>query len=370
MRDWMGRDLHYLRVSLTERCNLKCIYCREENAHCKAKKELSLEEFTRLMQVFVALGVTKVRLTGGEPLVRRDLEQIVRMTAGFPQIRDISMTTNAQGLADRLSALHAAGLRRINISLDSLDPARYRRMTRGGDLSEVYKGMEAAARENMPVKLNVVLVRGENDQEIDRFIALARAYPIDVRFIELMPFSALGTRDDRRVPGQEILERHPELHPVAPHDVSQPSQDYQADGFAGRVGLINPISHKFCADCNRIRLTSDGKLRMCLGDDHETDLRPWMNDRRLAQVIRDAVYHKPEGALLCAQLSCGADDEPDWRIIQWQQSRQSILARGEGRSRRRFPMPSCASITGLSGMHMRATGIAKSVCSRRRVLIR
>lgn len=295
MRDWMGRDLHYLRVSLTERCNLKCIYCREENAHCKAKKELSLEEFTRLMQVFVALGVTKVRLTGGEPLVRRDLEQIVRMTAGFPQIRDISMTTNAQGLADRLSALHAAGLRRINISLDSLDPARYRRMTRGGDLSEVYKGMEAAARENMPVKRNVVLVRGENDQEIDRFIALARAYPIDVRFIELMPFSALGTRDDRRVPGQEILERHPELHPVAPHDVSQPSQDYQADGFAGRVGLINPISHKFCADCNRIRLTSDGKLRMCLGDDHETDLRPWMNDRRLAQVIRDAVYHKPEG---------------------------------------------------------------------------
>ena len=297
MRDWMGRDLHYLRMSLTERCNLKCIYCREENEYCQIKQELSLPELTRLMGIFTMLGVTKVRLTGGEPLVRKDLEQIIHMVAGFTQIRDLSMTTNAQGLADRIAGLHAAGLGRINISLDSLDAERYRRMTRGGDLKQVLDGMNAAVCRQMGIKINVVLVRGENDGEIEDFIALAREYPVDVRFIELMPFSALGTQEDRRVPGGEILARHAELYPVAARYVSQPSEDYQADGFAGRVGFINPISHKFCRDCNRIRLTSDGKLRMCLGDDRETDLRPWLHAQgdQLFRVMREAIFHKPEG---------------------------------------------------------------------------
>lgn len=303
MRDWMGRDLHYLRISLTERCNLKCIYCREENGHCQAGQELSLPELTRLMGIFTALGITKVRLTGGEPLVRKDLEQIVRMAAGFAQIRDLSMTTNAQGLAERIPGLHAAGLGRINISLDSLDAARYRRMTRGGDLKQVLDGMDAAMRERMGIKLNVVLVRGENDSEIEDFIALAREYPVDVRFIELMPFSALGTQDDRRVPGGEILARHPEMYPVGARYASQPSEDYRADGFAGRIGFINPISHKFCRDCNRVRLTSDGKLRMCLGDDRETDLRPWLHAQgdQLCHVMRAAMFRKPEGHCFTAQ---------------------------------------------------------------------
>lgn len=204
MRDWMGRDLHYLRISLTERCNLKCIYCREENGTAKrtgtqpSRTDASDGDFHRACTI-------KVRLTGGEPLVRKDLEQIVRMAAGFAQIRDLSMTTNAQGLAERIAGLHAAGLGRINISLDSLDAARYRRMTRGGDLKQVLDGMDAAVRERMGIKLNVVLVRGENDSEIEDFIALAREYPVDVRFIELMPFSALGTQNDRRVSGGEIL---------------------------------------------------------------------------------------------------------------------------------------------------------------------
>lgn len=295
MRDWMGREIHYLRVSLTERCNLKCIYCREETEYCKAKQELSLMELTRLMHIFVGLGVTKVRLTGGEPLVRRDLEQIVRMTAAFPQVRDLSITTNAQGLAERLPALHAAGLQRVNISLDSLDADRYGRMTRGGDLRKALDGIEAAVRERMGVKINVVLVRGENDGEIGDFIALARDYPVDVRFIELMPFSALGASDARRVTGVEVLAHCPELVPVAPRYPSQPSADYTADGFAGRVGLIDPISHRFCDRCNRVRLTSDGRLRMCLGQDEETDLRPWLHGAgdRLAQVIREAIYRKP-----------------------------------------------------------------------------
>ncbi len=296
MRDWMGRDLHYLRLSLTERCGLKCVYCREENAACADKEELGLPELSLLLRAFAELGVTKVRLTGGEPLVRRDLEQIVHLAAGFETIRDLSITTNAQGLAERIPDLHAAGLRRVNISLDSLDEERYRRMTRGGDLRKALAGLEAAFRAGVKVKLNVVLVRGENDGEIDDFVALARECPLDVRFIELMPFSALGACGDRRVPGAEILERHPELYPVSARDFSQPSEDYRADGFAGRVGLINPISHKFCKDCTRIRVTSDGRLRMCLGVNQETDLRPWLagTGDGLYQVLRNAMYWKPE----------------------------------------------------------------------------
>ena len=180
MRDWMGRNLHYLRLSLTERCNLKCIYCREETDFCKAKQELNLRELTQLMNVMVRLGVTKVRLTGGEPLVRKDLEQIIHMVSGYTQIQDLSMTTNAQGLCDRIQQLHQAGLQRVNISMDSLDQERYRRMTRGGDLQQVLNGIDAALREDMQVKINVVLVRSENDNEIDDFIALAKEYPVDV----------------------------------------------------------------------------------------------------------------------------------------------------------------------------------------------
>lgn len=295
MLDWMGRDIHYLRISLTERCNLKCIYCREETAFCKARDELTLDDLTKLMRSFIALGIRRVRLTGGEPLIRKDLEQIVQMIAGFPQIYDLSMTTNAQGLADRIVPLHRLGLQRINISLDSLDPVRYRSMTRGGDFREVMRSIDAALKQGMQVKINAVLVRGENDDEADDFIRLAREYPIDVRFIELMPFSALGTQDKQRVLNSEILTRHPELYAVPPRDRSQPSEDYCAEGFAGRIGFISPISHKFCGNCSRVRLTSDGKLRMCLGNDKETDIRPWLytGEEQLTQVLRDAIYHKP-----------------------------------------------------------------------------
>ncbi len=307
MLDWMGRDLHYLRISLTERCNLKCIYCREENAHCQAKQELKTYDLSRLMQIFVALGVTKVRLTGGEPLVRKDLEQIIEMISGFRQVTELCMTTNAQGLAKRVADLRKAGLQRINISMDSLDPERYHRMTRGGSLSQVLEGIEKAIQENVVVKINVVLVRGENDCEIDDFISLARDYPVDVRFIELMPFSPLGAEGNRRIMGSEILVRHPELYPIAAHYPSQPSEDYSAAGFQGRVGFINPISHKFCGECNRIRLTSEGKLRMCLGDEHETDLRPYLQESlgTLYRVIRTAVYNKPVGHSFGEQCRTG-----------------------------------------------------------------
>lgn len=296
MLDWMGRELNYLRVSLTERCNLKCIYCRDENEHCKGKQELTLSELTRLMNIFVELGVTKVRLTGGEPLVRKDLEQIVAMTASFSQIEDLCMTTNAQGLEYRIADLHRAGLKRVNISLDSLDEEKYRSMTRGGSLQSAWNGIYAAMALGMQVKINAVLVRGENDKEVDDFLALAKELPLDIRFIELMPFSALGAAGTQRVFGKEILEKHHELRPVQGRSASQPSEDYIGEGFEGRIGFINPVSHKFCDRCNRIRLTSDGKLRMCLGNDFETDLRPYLHEHpeQLVHVMKDAIYNKPQ----------------------------------------------------------------------------
>lgn len=296
MRDWMGRDLNYLRLSLTERCNLKCIYCREENEHCKGRHELTIPELTRLMSVFVELGITKVRLTGGEPLVRKDLEEIVKMAASFPQINDLCMTTNAQGLKERIRELNSAGLNRVNVSLDSLDETRYREMTRGGSLTSALDGINAAMELGMQVKINTVLVRGKNDCEVEAFLKMAKELPLDVRFIELMPFSTLGAKGSQRVLGTEILAAHPELVPIAGRSESQPSEDYQGRDFRGRVGFINPVSHKFCDRCNRIRLTSDGKLRMCLGNDEETDLRSCMNSQpeRLFQVMKDAIYNKPE----------------------------------------------------------------------------
>ncbi|MDO5142769.1 MAG: GTP 3',8-cyclase MoaA [Eubacteriales bacterium] len=296
MRDHLGRDIRYLRISLTERCDLKCIYCREETAYCQAKRELSVTELARLMGLFAGLGITKVRLTGGEPLVRRDLEEIVHMIARIPQVRDLSMTTNAQSLADRVGALRRAGLQRVNISLDSLQAERYHRMTRGGTLQKALDGLHAALREGLTVKVNVVLVRGENDAEIDDFVALARNYPIDVRFIELMPFCALSAAAEKRVPGEEILARHPALRPVAARHPSQPAADYQEPGALGRVGLIDPISHRFCCCCDRVRLTSDGKLRMCLGQEKETDLRAWMDksDTALRYIMQKAIYNKPD----------------------------------------------------------------------------
>ena len=295
MIDRLGRDIYYLRVSLTERCNLKCIYCREESDYYKGKNELTTEQYKILIPQFVRLGIRKVRITGGEPLVRKDLPEIIRTFSSYHEIEDISMTTNAQGLADRMPELKKAGLKRINISLDSLNEERYRRMTRGGELKQVLAGIETALRLDIPVKINTVLIRGENDTEADDFINLAKEYPIDVRFIELMPIGKMGESGKYRVANRDVLNRHPELYPVEPRYPSQPSEDYTADGFSGRVGFISPISHRFCKNCNRVRLTSDGKLKLCLGRLRETDLLPYIGGDRqeLLNIMKNAIYEKP-----------------------------------------------------------------------------
>ena len=296
MKDWMGRELNYLRLSLTERCNLRCIYCRDVNSHCSGKNELTYEELRVLMDAMVQLGVKKIRLTGGEPLVRKDLEQIVAQTASYPEVRDISMTTNAQGLADRIDALKAAGLKRINISVDSLKDSVNSEMTRGGDLREVLKGAERALHLGMSVKFNVVPIYGKNDSEIDDFVELARNYPIDVRFIELMPFPWPGRSPEKGMSSAAILAAHPEFHPVQSRDAAQPAEEYRGEGFAGRIGLISPISHKFCSRCNRLRITSEGRLRLCLGQNDETDIRPFIPEgsEAVREKIYEAAFHKPE----------------------------------------------------------------------------
>ena len=297
MNDRFGRTITYLRLSLTERCTLKCAYCRAGEGICPKKGELSRDEFLRIVRAFAAVGVEKVRLTGGEPMLRRDLIPIISGIRAIDGIEEITMTTNGQHLAGQCRALREAGLDRLNISVDSLQPERYTAITGGGSLALVLAGIEEAfAAGFSSLKLNVVLLRGENDDETADFIALTKDRPISVRFIEYMP---LGETDQAslRVTGAELLKKHPQLVPVEPSYPGQPARDYQMPGYVGRVGLIDPMSHRFCADCNRVRVMSDGMIRPCLGSNEEFSLKEALeqtDDNALHAVIARAIALKPE----------------------------------------------------------------------------
>jgi cyclic pyranopterin phosphate synthase len=303
--DALGRNIEYLRISLTEHCNLACVYCRANATRPDPTiKPITIEEIERILACMVRLGIRKVRLTGGEPLLRADLPDIITLVKQHAQITDIALTTNAQGLAERVPALKAAGLTRLNISLDSLKPTRYRAITGGAfGLSAVLAGIDAAVAHGLlPIKLNCVVMRGVNDDELDDFIALARDKPFEIRFIELMPLGAPrdnAPRDNALVgvSSAELLARHPELRPQHAERAGQPAALYTAPSFRGVVGFISPLSRRFCADCNRVRVTSDAKLRPCLGDNTEIALRDALlqGDEQLFAVIRDAIYHKPQG---------------------------------------------------------------------------
>lgn len=297
MRDGFGREITYLRLSVTERCTLRCTYCRADEGCCPKEAELSARDLVRVANACADLGITRVRLTGGEPLLRRDILQIVAGIREIPGIRDISLTTNAQMLTEVASGLKQAGLDRINISLDSLKPEVFYQMT-GGSLEKVLQGIEASIKAGLnPIKINVVLVRGLNDLEVDDFIQLTRDNALDVRFIESMPIGA-GTRSDHlRVDNTELIKQHSGLQPIPPRNPGQPSRDFQIPGYKGRVGFISPISHQFCADCNRIRVISDGSLRTCLGQEMEIPLLPALaeGDEALREVIKQAVMSKPAG---------------------------------------------------------------------------
>lgn len=308
LSDGFGRSHDDLRVSVTDRCNLRCAYCMPEEPLWFPRAEiLSYEETARLVRIAVSLGVRTVRLTGGEPLVRRDVHRFVRMVASIEGVDDLSLTTNGVLLEERAAVLAASGLRRVNVSLDTLDPDRFAAMTGRRALDRVLRGLEAAGRAGLaPVKMNAVLLKGVNDGEAEALVALARDNGWEVRFIEFMPLENGGAWGrDRVVTGPELRRRiHARwpIAPVAPDDPHAPASRWRFEDGAGHVGFIDSISAPFCGDCSRLRLTADGKLRVCLYDPAETDLkgplRRGESDRELSDRIVAAVAAKGRGGAL------------------------------------------------------------------------
>jgi cyclic pyranopterin phosphate synthase len=309
LMDGFGRAMGDLRLSVTDRCNLRCAYCiPDENPTFQPREELlTFEELARVTSIFVAAGVRKVRLTGGEPLLRRGMVELVRRIAAIPGVEDLAMTTNGIFLEAMLDDLRDAGLQRLNISLDTLRPERFRLLTRRGGMEKVVDAIRAARDAGMgPVKVNVVPLRGFNDDEIVDLGRFAREERVIVRFIEFMPLEAgdLWSRD-MLVPGAEIrdtLNAWKSLVPVDPnHDAETAERFRFADGV-GEIGIIAPVTRPFCGACNRARITADGKLRTCLFSLHEIDLktplRAGASDREILDIIGGAWASKEEGHLI------------------------------------------------------------------------
>ena len=294
MNDTLGRKITYLRLSVTDLCDLRCIYCMPEHGVSKrAHSEIcSLEELCDMAAAAVSLGVRKVRITGGEPLVRRGVVSLCQMLRALPGLEELCLTTNGVRLPELAAPLREAGVDRLNISLDTLRPERYRSITRIGELSSVLRGLDAAEAAGFShTKLNCVLMGGVNDDEIEDFVRLTQERPISVRFIELMPMGAcVGWDKARFLSAGAVLDRVPELEPAGTDGVSRL---YRIPGAAGTVGMIEPMSHAFCAECSRIRITADGKLKPCLHADMEIALRG-LHGEALLDAIRQGIARKPE----------------------------------------------------------------------------
>jgi cyclic pyranopterin phosphate synthase len=303
LTDSWGREIRSLRVSVTDRCNFRCRYCMpaEGLAWLPKPEILTFEEIHRLVGLMAGMGVCEVRLTGGEPLVRRDLPELVRLLAGTPGIEDLSLTTNAV-LLDRLAGpLVAAGLRRVNVSLDSLSHTRFAEITRRDALDRVLRGLEVAEQhpELRPIKINSVAIRGFSEVEVPALAELARRKPYVVRFLEFMPLDADERWDaDQVLSGAEIralVEEHWPLREI-PAGPSSTSRRFRFADGAGEIGFVSPVTEPFCSSCDRIRLTADGRLRTCLFSRREWDLREPLRsgatDRELRELIREAVAHK------------------------------------------------------------------------------
>ena len=298
LADKFGRVHNNLRVSVTDRCNLRCTYCMPEDVTFRDRTELlTFEEITAFVRVAATLGVTKVRLTGGEPLVRKELHKLVKLLADVPGIMDLGLTTNGLLLAGQARALFDAGLRRMNVSLDTLDPARFRTLTRRDGVEKVLAGLEEAKRVGFaPIKVNAVAIRGFAEHDVVPLARYCRAHGFELRFIEYMPIGAEAWERDKVFFAAEILEligrQVGDLVPAA-HDPSAPALDYHyRDG--------STVSRPFCAACNRIRLTADGKLRNCLFALDETDVKgflrsPAINESGIAEALKNSVWAKWEG---------------------------------------------------------------------------
>jgi cyclic pyranopterin phosphate synthase len=305
--DRFGRVHTNLRISVTDRCNIRCFYCMPaENVQFKPREEiLSFEEMERFARVVAGLGVNKLRLTGGEPLVRSDLHVLVRRLAAVPGIEDIALTTNGMLLAEQAEALKQAGLQRVNISLDAMSEETFQRISRRPGLNRVFEGIAAAQRVGFEkIRLNAVAIRGITEAEVVPLAEFSRDHGFELRFIEFMPLDAESNwQSDQVLSGDAIrrlLER--QFGPLVPcdrPDPSQPAVDYAfADGI-GRIGFINPVSQPFCGDCNRLRITAEGKVRNCLFSTIEWDARALMrsggSDGELADLVRDCVAAKKPG---------------------------------------------------------------------------
>ncbi|HEV2771382.1 MAG TPA: GTP 3',8-cyclase MoaA [Thermoleophilaceae bacterium] len=303
LRDAHGRLISDLRVSVTDRCNFRCQYClpAEGLPWLDRSEVLSFEEIERLVRLFARLGVTDVRLTGGEPLVRRDFPQLVGMLARIPGLQDLSLTTNGYLLERDAGALVAAGIGRVNVSIDSLQRDRFFQLTRRDSLPQVLRGLEALARHPQvhPIKVNAVAMRGFSEEEAIPFAEFARSTAFQVRFIEFMPLDAdREWTPDAVLTGDELRRIIDSVHPLEerPRDPHATARVFRFRDGRGEIGFVNPVSEPFCDDCNRIRLTAEGKLRTCLFSVRETDLREALRtgvgDDELGQIVRGAVWRK------------------------------------------------------------------------------
>ncbi len=306
LQDPFGRAVEYLRISVTDRCNLRCVYCLPEGGlpYESRLEILSVDEIVRIVSLLAEHGLKKVRITGGEPLVRgREVVRLVRECVAIPQIKDIGLTTNAVLLADLAEDLYEAGLRRINISLDTLHPDRFAKIARFDKFDRTSSGLEAARRAGFdPIKLNMVVMRGVNDDEVADFAAMTLGFPYQVRFLEYMPIGQVSKFEwqAKYVSNDEVVERIQERFTLIPIESSQSStaRVFQVPGATGTVGVVSPMSHKFCDGCNRLRLTANGHLVPCLSDNFEYDLktplRDGASDQALLRHIANALAQKPK----------------------------------------------------------------------------
>jgi len=303
--DAFRRPITYLRVSVTDRCNLRCVYCMPEAGLPWIPKPdvLTFEEITSIVRAAASIGVRSIRLTGGEPLIRRDLDQLVAMVAAVPGIDDIALSTNGLLLEQQAPALAAAGLRRVNVSLDTLHEDRFTAIARRPGLDRVLAGIDAAIAHGLgPVKINCVVMRGANDDELEAFARMTRERAVHVRFIEVMPVhDNAGMQKDAWVSSDEVLARLGalgELRPVPNPHGNGPARTFAYENAPGTVGVISPLAHDYCETCNRVRLSADGRLKLCLFGDNMIDLRTPLREGRgetaIVDILRASMHVKPE----------------------------------------------------------------------------
>jgi cyclic pyranopterin phosphate synthase len=304
--DRFGRTITYLRISVTDRCDLRCVYCMSEDIEFVPRFQLlTLEELYRVGKCFVDLGVSKIRITGGEPLTRCNIMQLFQQLGALDGLRDFTLTTNGSLLARHARTLKAAGVTRVNISLDTLDAARFRDITRKGDLRRTLQGIDAALEAGFErVKINAVVLKHRNHDEVRSLVDFAHTRGMDISFIEEMPLGVIGDHDraEAYYSSDQILQdlqHHYELIPTTENS-GGPARYYRINGSSYRVGFISPHSHNFCDQCNRVRLTAEGRLLLCLGQEHSVDLRRLvraypLDDEPLRQAIIDSMQIKPEG---------------------------------------------------------------------------